>query len=117
MRPGWNRKRTAAIVGGLFFPQSKSLGIDRGAFSPAMLEKIVHAGTAGTSYLSASDSLAKLADLPINAKRVERLTRDIGAERVAERDAHTVTYEAMRVVAKFETPAGVSAPDLAVVMV
>lgn len=82
-----------------------------------MLEKIVHAGTASTSYLSASDSLAKLADLPINAKRVERLTRDIGAERVAERDAHTAAYEGMRVVAKFETPVGVSAPDLAVVLV
>src|SRR5712671_6450479 len=102
MRPGWNPKRTAAIAGGLFFPQSRSLGIDLSAFSPAMLEKIVHAGTACTSYLSASANLAKLADLPINEKRVERLTRDIGAERVAERDAHTTAYEAMRVVAKFE---------------
>jgi len=82
-----------------------------------MVEKIVHAGTACTSYLSASAILDKLADLPINAKRVERLTRDIGAERVAERDAHTAAYEAMRVVAKFETPVGISAPDLAVVMV
>jgi hypothetical protein len=82
-----------------------------------MLEKIVHAGTTCSSYLSASASLAKLADLPIHEKRVERLTRDIGAERVAERDAHTAAYEAMRVVAKFETPVGVSAPDLAVVMV
>src|SRR5580704_13215068 len=109
MRPGWNRKRTAAIPGGLFFPQSKSLGIDRGAFSPAMVERIVHAGTACTSYRSASAILAKLADLPINEKRVERLTRDIGAERVAKRDAQTAAYEAMRVVAKFETPVGVSA--------
>ncbi len=82
-----------------------------------MVEKIVHAGTACTSYLSASAILDKLADLPINEKRVERLTRDIGAERVAERDAHTAAYEAMRVVAKFEAPVGVSAPDLAVVMV
>jgi hypothetical protein len=61
--------------------------------------------------------LAKLSDLPINEKRVERLTRDIGAERVAERDAQTANYEAMRVVAKFETPALMPAPDLAVVMV
>ena len=92
MQPGWNRKHPAATVGGLFFPQSKSLGIDLGAFSPAMLEKIVHAGTVSTSYLSASDSLAKLADLPVNEKQVERLTRDIGTERVAERHAHTAAY-------------------------
>jgi hypothetical protein len=117
MQPGWNWKHPAVIVGGLFFPQSKSLGIDLGIFSPAMLEKIVHAGSACTSYLSASTVLAKLADLPITEKRVERLTRDIGTERVGERDAHTAAYEAMRVVAKFETPFGVSAPDLAVVMV
>jgi hypothetical protein len=82
-----------------------------------MLEKIVHAGTICPSYLLASATLAKLADLPIKEKRVERLTREIGTERVAERDAQTASYEAMRVVAKFETPVGVSAPDLAVVMV
>src|SRR5258707_1266 len=117
MRPGWNRKRTAAVVGGLFFPQSKSLGIDLGAFSPAMLEKIVLAATACTSYQSASTVLAKLTDLSINEKRVERLTRDLGGERVAERDAQTADYEAMRIVGKFETPVGVPAPDLAVVMV
>ena len=83
MQPGWNRKHPAATVGGLFFPQSKSLGIDLSAFSPAMMEKIVHAGTACTSYQSASTVLAKLADLSINEKRVERLTRDLGGERVA----------------------------------
>lgn len=82
-----------------------------------MQEKIVHAGTVCPSYLLASATLAKLADLPINEKRVERLTRAIGAERVAERDAQTASYEDMRFVAKFETPVGVSAPDLAVVMV
>jgi hypothetical protein len=117
MQPGWNRKHPAATVGGLFPPQSKSLGIDLGAFSPAMQEKIVHAGTVCPSYLLACATLAKLADLPINEKRVERLTREIGTERVAERDVQTAAYEAMRVVAKFETPVGVSAPDLAVVMV
>jgi hypothetical protein len=115
-RPGWNQKRTAANVGGLFFPQSKSLGIDLGTFSSAMLEKIVHAGTVCTSYLLASTNLSKLADLSIHEKQVERLTRSIGTERVAERDAHVATYEAMRVVAKFETPALMPAPDLAVVM-
>lgn len=82
-----------------------------------MLEKIILAGTACTSYQSASTVLAKLADLSINEKRVERLTRDVGTERVAERDGQTADYEAMRIVGKFETPVGVPGPDLAVVMV
>jgi hypothetical protein len=82
-----------------------------------MLENIVYAGTVCTSYLSASTVLAKLADLSINEKQVERQTRDIGVERVAERDAETASYEKMRTVGKFETPVGVAPPDLAVVMV
>ena len=82
-----------------------------------MLEKIVHAGTICSSFLLASATLSKLADLPIPEKQVERLTRGIGTERVAERDANVATYEAMRVVAKFETPGLMAAPDLAVVMV
>jgi hypothetical protein len=117
MRPGWNQKHTAAIAGGLFFPQSKSLGIDLGTFSPAMLEKIVHAGAVCPSFALASDTLQKQADLPIGEKQVERLVRQIGEERVAERDACTVAYQDLRVVAKCELPEGVSAPDLAVVMV
>jgi hypothetical protein len=65
----------------------------------------------------ASATLGKLADLPIPEKQVERLTRSIGTERVAERDAHMADYEALRIVGKFETPGLLAAPGLAVVMV
>ena len=82
-----------------------------------MLAKIVHAGTVCPSFLAASTSLDKLADLVIPEKQIERLVRSVGAERVAERDAQTLAYQKLPVVRKFDQPAGVPTPDLAVVMV
>jgi hypothetical protein len=103
-------------AGGLFFPQSKSLGIDQGETSPALLAKITYAGTASRSFAEGSVLLAKLADLPVPEKQVERVTRRVGAERVAERDAAVAAFAALPVVEKFAVPAGVTAPELAVVM-
>jgi hypothetical protein len=117
MLPGRSPKGTAAVAGGLFFPQSKSLGIDLGPFSPALLDKIVHAGTVCPSFALASNTLHKLADLVINEKRVERLVRSIGEERVTERDTATAAYQAMPLATKFELPEGIAVPALAVVMV
>src|SRR5437870_2789117 len=86
VRPnGRSRKVTAAIVGGLFFPQSRSLGIDQRASSPAVVEKIVYAGTACRSFADASQVLHKLANIAADEKQVERLTGALGAQRVAER--------------------------------
>jgi hypothetical protein len=79
---GRNRKVTAVVVGGLFFPQSLSLGIDQRASSPAVVEKIVYAGTACRSFVDASQVLKKLANIEADEKQVERLTRAIGEERV-----------------------------------
>ena len=103
-------------AGGLFFPQSKSLGIDQGETSPALLAKITYAGTASRSFAEASALLQQLADLPVPEKQVERLTRRIGAERVDERDADVAAFAALPVVEKFASPAGVTAPEVAVVM-
>ncbi len=61
--------------------------------------------------------LDKLADWPVPEKQVERVTRRIGAERVAERDAETAAFAALPLVEKFAVPSGVTAPELAVVMV
>jgi hypothetical protein len=103
-------------AGGLFFPQSKSLGIDHGETSPALLAKITYAGTASRSFAEGSALLDKLADLPVPEKQVERVTRRIGAERVAERDADVAAFAALPLVEKFAAPAGVTPPALAVVM-
>jgi hypothetical protein len=103
-------------VGGLFFPQAKSLGVDQTETSPALQQKIVYAGIASRSFAEASATLDRLADLTVNAKQVERLTERIGDERVAERDAAFAAFQALPLVEKFAAPPDVTPPDLAVVM-
>ena len=81
-----------------------------------MQQKITYAGTVSRSFAEGSELLGRLADLPVSAKQVERVTRRIGAERVTERDAAVAAYQALPLVEKFAVPAGVAPPDLAVVM-
>ena len=81
-----------------------------------MQQKITYAGTVSRSFAEGSELLERLADLAVSAKQVERVTRRIGAERVAERDAEVAAYQAWPLVEKFAVPAGVAPPDLAVVM-
>jgi hypothetical protein len=106
---------TAENVGRLFFPQSKSLGIDRGEYSVAMLDKIVYAGVNNTSFEQGSKDLSKLAEVKVSAKQVERVCQRIGAERVAERVEMVAAYQALPLTQRKEVPAGVTAPALAVV--
>jgi hypothetical protein len=78
--------------------------------------KITYAGTVSRSFAEGSELLERLADLAVSAKQVERVTRRIGAERVAERDTEVAAYQALPLVEKFAVPVGVTPPDLAVVM-
>jgi hypothetical protein len=117
MPNGKNRTVTARVAGGLFFPQSKRLGLDLGRYSPAVLQRVIYAGTHQPSFDRASQALRQLADLAIPTKQVERLTQRIGKERCAERDAEVAAYTALPLVQRKAVPAGVEAPDLAVVQV
>jgi hypothetical protein len=78
--------------------------------------KITYAGTVSRSFAEGSELLERLADLAVSAKQVERVTRRIGAERVAERDTEVAAYQALPLVEKFAVPPGGTPPDLAVVM-
>jgi hypothetical protein len=106
---------TVANVGGLFFPQSKSLGIDRGEYSVAMLDKIVYAGVNNSSFEQGSKDLSKLAEVEVSAKQVERVCKRIGAERVDQRNEAVEAFQALPLTERKATPAGVAAPELAVV--
>jgi hypothetical protein len=110
-----SRTVTAPNVGRLFFPQSKSLGIDRGEYSVAMLDKIVYAGVNNTSFAQGSKDLAKLAEIEVPVKQVERVCQRIGGERVAERHEAVAAYQTLPLPQRKEAPAGVPAPELAVV--
>jgi hypothetical protein len=77
---------------------------------------MTYAGTMGRSFAEGSELLQRLADLPVSAKQVERVTRRIGTERVAQRDVAVAAYQGLPLAEKFAAPAGVTPPDLAVVM-
>jgi hypothetical protein len=81
-----------------------------------VLEKITYAGTASRSYAQARQLLAKLAGLVVDEKQVERLTRAIGDERLAERATAVQEFQDLPLPQKFAVPQAVAAPDLAVVM-
>jgi hypothetical protein len=114
---GKNPLDTAPAVGGIFFPQSKSLGIDLTEHSPAVQQKIVYAGVVASSFAKAAELLDCLAELPIATKQVERLTRRIGSERVAQRDGTVAAFESLPLTQKFDAPADVSPAELAVIQV
>ncbi|MFI5382493.1 MAG: hypothetical protein ACHRHE_24650 [Tepidisphaerales bacterium] len=116
-RDGKNRRPAATPVGGIFFPQSKSLGIDRSQYSPSLQRKIVYAGVAHGSFEQGQQSLQELADVAVSAKQVERLTRAIGSERVAERTAAVTAFQELPLADKHRTPAEVTSPDVAVIEV
>jgi hypothetical protein len=80
------------------------LGIDLSPYSPAVLQKIVYAGTQEHSFAEGSRSLLELGDLEVSRKEVERVTKRIGSERLAEARSETETYEALPLVQKLSSP-------------
>ena len=77
----------------------------------------MRAGTKNSSFLQGSDDLKDYLQLKVNAKQVERVTKRIGAERCAQRDADVEKYMGMTLVERKGKPADVTAPALAVVSV
>ena len=106
----------APDVGGLFFPQNQSLGIDLSGFSPRVQQKITHAGVSSSSYQQASRDLDMLADLKIAPKPVERLVHKIGQERIDQRDAATAAHHKLPLMSK-DTVSNPDRPSPKVAMV
>jgi hypothetical protein len=90
------------------------LGIDCGHYSPDVYRMIVYAGTKHPSFGQGSEALGALAGLAVAEKQVERLTKRIGLERVAERDRDVAAYLALPLMEKVASPIE-HPPDLAVV--
>ena len=89
------------------------MGIDLGSYSPAVLERVVCAGTAGPSFEQGRQALLHLAGLDVPTKQVERLTQAVGAERCAERDGRVAEHLGLPLPRRKEAPAGVVAPEWA----
>jgi hypothetical protein len=61
--------------------------------SPAVLKKMVYAGTNATSFKQASADLDEEAELTISDQRIMRATKRIGQERIEQRDAEIDHWE------------------------
>ena len=103
-----------------FFPQSKSLGIDVGHYSASLLDLITYAGANKLSFREASLDLDKLGGHRVHEKQVERLSKRIGLERLAERRQEVEHFATLTLTQRKDTtPAGVEPPgedQVAVVM-
>ncbi len=93
------------------------MGIDRSRYSPSLQHKIVYAGISHGSFEQGKQALRELAEVEVSTKQVERLTQQIGSERVAERDQAVAAFAALPLAEKHQPPAEVSSPKVAVVMV
>jgi hypothetical protein len=91
------------------------LGIDRGSFSPGLLQKIVYAGGNNPSFRRGSEDLRVLAEVIVKPKQVERLSEQIGKERQAERDAAVAAWLARPLAQREDSPPDLTPPQLAVV--
>src|SRR5262249_60431121 len=91
--PGPSRKATATAAGGLFPPQSKSLGLDHSAASPALQQKVTYAGTVSRSFAEGSELLERLAGVPGAPQQGGRVARGggVGAGGGRGRDARAGT--------------------------
>jgi hypothetical protein len=112
---GKNPPPVATTAARLFFPQSRSLGIDLGSLSPGLLKKVVYAGSNNPAFTRGSQDLWVMAEVHIDPKQVERLTQRIGQERQAQRDDAVAAYLARPLAQRDEQPPGVTPPPLAVV--
>jgi hypothetical protein len=68
-----------------------------------------------SSFEQGSQDLRKLAEIEVPPKQVERVTKRIGQERVAERDEAVAAYQAKPLVERKAVPEHVTAPEVAVV--
>jgi hypothetical protein len=65
-------------------------------------QKIVYAGIHATSFDRAAQDLQQLADLRVGVKQVERLTKQIGRERVEQRDTAAESFRRRPMVQREE---------------
>ena len=97
---------TNSAAAGVFFPQTKSLGIDRTCFSPAVQAKIVYAGSRNTSYPEAADNLRELMNLAISDKEVRRVYNVFAAALTGREFADGWAWYVRWIAAVWQVPRG-----------
>ncbi|MDX1925175.1 MAG: hypothetical protein SFV81_01575 [Pirellulaceae bacterium] len=81
--------------------------------TPAMLEKVVYAGSRSTSFVHAAEDICKLAEADISSPRIRRATEQIGNERAAQSVRAQKAYDAMHLPDRQLAPEGTEVPEVA----
>lgn len=106
---GWfqlpKRSVAARNVGGIFSPQTATLGLESNYnYTPRVYRRIVFAAAQGVSFADASEALLELSDLKLLPKRVWRAAKRIGDERVEECRAAAERYEQLPLPSQRQSP-------------
>jgi hypothetical protein len=73
-------------------------------FTLGVLKKVAYAGSQSTSFVQATKDLEALADLSISRERVQRWTKRVGEQRVAETEAQATAYQQLPLPARRTSP-------------
>lgn len=84
-------------------------------FTPAALKKVVYAGTQSRSFAQARKDLEALAEVRVTAQRIQRWTKRVGEERLAEVRRSAEAYEQLPLPARQASPTE-QVPQVACVM-
>lgn len=77
-------------------------------YSPGLLQKIEYAGGNARSFQAAAESLERLAERPVSARHMERLTERLGKERAAERDVAAAAMQLGKLRSSYKAAAAVA---------
>ena len=84
-------------------------------FTPAMLRKVVYAGSQSASFVQATRDLEALAEAKVSRERVQRWTKRVGEERVKEAKTLADAYQALPLPEQQRSPTD-QIPQVACVM-
>lgn len=84
--------------------------------TPKILQRAVWAGTNLGSYEEAAESLRELGEVDLSAKRVHRMTSQIGRDRCCERALHVEAFRAKTLAERTAANPTADVPALGVVM-
>lgn len=81
-----------------------------------LLEKTSYIGTLLKSFPQGDQAIAKLLEITLGRKRIERITERIGAERLVEADQEIAAFQSLKLMEKIDGPKGVTPPVSCAVM-
>lgn len=88
----------------------------RETVTPAVLHRIVWAGANLGSFSQASDALDVLAGIDLSAKRIRRITEQVGQDRLDERRQQVARFQDQPLMQRITSPANANGVALGVVL-